>query len=102
FFFFFQAEDGIRDRNVTGVQTCALPISSSLIAREPSAARAVSSDATRTVSSAERTSSAFARNAKEPSAIEHMPTSVAFSSSLARSEERRVGKECRSRWPPEQ
>src|SRR5699024_11256860 len=27
-FFFFQAEDGIRDRNVTGVQTCALPISS--------------------------------------------------------------------------
>src|SRR5699024_2409705 len=27
FSFFFQAEDGIRDRNVTGVQTCALPIS---------------------------------------------------------------------------
>src|SRR5207249_8107358 len=27
--FFFQAEDGIRDRNVTGVQTCALPISAS-------------------------------------------------------------------------
>src|SRR6266704_1799056 len=27
-YFFFQAEDGIRDRNVTGVQTCALPISS--------------------------------------------------------------------------
>src|SRR5207249_8908669 len=26
FYFFFQAEDGIRDRNVTGVQTCALPI----------------------------------------------------------------------------
>ena len=26
-FFFFQAEDGIRDRLVTGVQTCALPIS---------------------------------------------------------------------------
>src|SRR5437773_9434858 len=25
-FFFFQAEDGIRDRDVTGVQTCALPI----------------------------------------------------------------------------
>src|SRR5207249_5578442 len=30
FFFFFQAEDGIRDRNVTGVQTCALPILSRL------------------------------------------------------------------------
>src|SRR6266542_5486991 len=27
FFFFFQAEDGIRDATVTGVQTCALPIS---------------------------------------------------------------------------
>src|SRR5207249_5240921 len=26
YFFFFHAEDGIRDRNVTGVQTCALPI----------------------------------------------------------------------------
>src|SRR5882762_8270489 len=26
-FFFFQAEDGIRDSSVTGVQTCALPIS---------------------------------------------------------------------------
>src|SRR5256884_3173629 len=30
FFFFFQAEDGIRDVAVTGVQTCALPISKSL------------------------------------------------------------------------
>src|SRR5699024_11840749 len=29
-YFFFQAEDGIRDRNVTGVQTCALPIFRSL------------------------------------------------------------------------
>src|SRR5689334_24263511 len=32
FFFFFQAEDGIRDGTVTGVQTCALPISSYLFA----------------------------------------------------------------------
>src|SRR3712207_7815673 len=31
FFFFFQAEDGIRDIGVTGVQTCALPISSAPI-----------------------------------------------------------------------
>ena len=30
-FFFFQAEDGIRDRDVTGVQTCALPISEARI-----------------------------------------------------------------------
>src|SRR5438552_9985078 len=34
FFFFFQAEDGIRDDLVTGVQTCALPISASLQARD--------------------------------------------------------------------
>src|SRR2546422_477519 len=32
YFFFFQAEDGIRDVAVTGVQTCALPISLALIA----------------------------------------------------------------------
>src|SRR2546422_7340507 len=32
FFFFFQAEDGIRDVAVTGVQTCALPISPVLLA----------------------------------------------------------------------
>src|SRR6266481_8662327 len=35
FFFFFQAEDGIRDGTVTGVQTCALPIFS-LKALKPS------------------------------------------------------------------
>src|SRR5260370_28491865 len=29
-FFFFQAEDGIRDSSVTGVQTCALPISTGM------------------------------------------------------------------------
>src|SRR5436305_6273053 len=33
FFFFFQAEDGIRDADVTGVQTCALPISLQLAQR---------------------------------------------------------------------
>src|SRR3989440_686453 len=34
FFFFFQAEDGIRDLIVTGVQTCALPISACRARRE--------------------------------------------------------------------
>src|SRR5699024_12006649 len=34
--FFFQAEDGIRDRNVTGVQTCALPICEGLPSRSSS------------------------------------------------------------------
>src|SRR2546430_7175628 len=36
FFFFFQAEDGIRDLTVTGVQTCALPISLSSESRSVS------------------------------------------------------------------
>src|SRR5215217_3409274 len=42
FFFFFQAEDGIRDIGVTGVQTCALPITRGSVAlarrTEPTAA----------------------------------------------------------------
>src|SRR3989442_839067 len=38
FFFFFQAEDGIRDADVTGVQTCALPISPIGLGREPGGA----------------------------------------------------------------
>src|SRR5256886_10178267 len=36
-YFFFQAEDGIRDLTVTGVQTCALPISASEVHRRPEA-----------------------------------------------------------------
>src|SRR5699024_11367159 len=39
-YFFFQAEDGIRHRNVTGVQTCALPISPTCTACASSAAPA--------------------------------------------------------------
>src|SRR5256885_1851079 len=35
FFFFFQAEDGIRDYKVTGVQTCALPICASRVMSSP-------------------------------------------------------------------
>src|SRR5699024_5969865 len=38
YIFFFQAEDGIRDRNVTGVQTCALPISIVLLCVIPAQA----------------------------------------------------------------
>src|SRR5699024_11783221 len=43
-FFFFQAEDGIRDRNVTGVQTCALPISTAVpaVASPPASHRRIS------------------------------------------------------------
>src|SRR5437868_9510813 len=65
--FFFQAEDGIRYRNVTGVQTCALPISR------------------------ERSSRHLGRLAR--------PDEIA-SAVIFRSEERRVGKECRFRWSP--
>src|SRR5690349_24830982 len=64
--FFFQAEDGIRDLYVTGVQTCALPIFFPLAS-------------TRTTSFSRASPCAFC---------------------VARSEERRVGKECRSRWLP--
>src|SRR5438552_19158302 len=70
--FFFQAEDGIRDDLVTGVQTCALPI----CRRAPPAPRS-GSPATRGRSD---------------------PPSPARP--RARSEERRVGKECRARWSP--
>src|SRR2546426_7107654 len=51
FFFFFQAEDGIRDYKVTGVQTCALPIwnnsSASAIAMNPRPARSTPTATTR-------------------------------------------------------
>src|SRR5204863_6473476 len=78
FFFFFQAEDGIRDLYVTGVQTCALPIFSSDLPR---------------VRGPPRTSAA---DAKQNSDI----TIMMFRKPAGRSEERRVGKECRSRWSP--
>src|SRR2546422_11639916 len=44
-FFFFQAEDGIRDVAVTGVQTCALPISSSVVRHPQSVAHRAGADA---------------------------------------------------------
>src|SRR5256886_9819658 len=45
FFFFFQAEDGIRDLTVTGVQTCALPISPRRAAGWPSRRGAIAGSA---------------------------------------------------------
>src|SRR5690625_7860637 len=62
-FFFFQAEDGIRDGHVTGVQTCALPISSGASSSSspesrphpiPSAAAAAARSSTPTTSALER------------------------------------------------
>src|SRR5207248_4889483 len=86
--FFFQAEDGIRDRTVTGVQTCALPIWSLSVPQRLT----------------ERTSPVG-----EPKGSSSPLTAAAFSAAAGcsyaahlscranRSEERRVGKECRSR-----
>src|SRR5207302_7762653 len=93
--FFFQAEDGIRDFHVTGVQTCALPIYRNwqalqkefcIVGEPPHPARQ-----TRTIGIRRRAN--VARRAgmhMEPSPL----TSVGIAK---RSEERRVGKECRTR-----
>src|SRR3989454_9752882 len=108
-FFFFQAEDGIRDYKVTGVQTCALPIV--LLAELAlSTARRQQLAARDTLST---TSAALGRlvgangpvDADPPTTLEPAPLALGDSGVLAlapaaapaRSEERRVGKECRSR-----
>src|SRR3712207_7659623 len=85
-FFFFQAEDGIRDIGVTGVQTCALPILQRdayerIFARLGLDYVIVAADA-------------GAMGGSKSEEFLH-PTPIG-----ERSEERRVGKECRSRWSP--
>src|SRR2546430_4320086 len=93
FFFFFQAEDGIRDLTVTGVQTCALPISSRRrrprggVTSPPRGSAVTCSRDWPTVSPAR------ARSKRGRAAWRARRSS-------RRSEERRVGKECRSRWSP--
>src|SRR2546430_9864270 len=90
FFFFFQAEDGIRDLTVTGVQTCALPISFAGMIAEFGDYAAFFHN------------SLLARRAPSASAASLTQTTLGCTSQVAakRSEERRVGKECRSRWSP--
>src|SRR5438034_1881309 len=83
-FFFFQAEDGIRDHCVTGVQTCALPI---LWYPRRAAFRAGSVAGTQWDDA----------NVGDYSVALGQNTIAS-----ARSEERRVGKECRSRGGTEQ
>src|SRR5437773_5929255 len=85
--FFFQAEDGIRDRDVTGVQTCALPIYPAGNAVGTPALTALPAGST-------------ARTAPtSPTATSTTPTdNLALRGITVRSEERRVGKERRSRW----
>src|SRR2546425_5728085 len=87
-FFFFQAEDGIRDKLVTGVQTCALPI----FYWEHSLGSwwFIEPQTTRHDQGVASFGLWIGPNGRYPT-VGVSPT---------RSEERRVGKECRSRWSP--
>src|SRR5207244_10492900 len=88
--FFFQAEDGIRDDLVTGVQTCALPILQMAAAKLWGPDQYERLDAL-TVSMA------------HPDAMQAMLSgrSEITGHFAVRSEERRVGKECRCGWAAE-
>src|SRR3989475_8528266 len=88
FFFFFQAEDGIRDLTVTGVQTCALPI---LKLHTKIIIGLVSGACAGVVANAFATGAAWVAWTGIP---------AGWAADKVRSEERRVGKECRSRWSP--
>src|SRR5690625_7768210 len=94
FYFFFQAEDGIRDGHVTGVQTCALPISSP--AFDESAAENMSiGEAAYAATFFLKT---YAKKLADPAAANEIAQFLQASGADWRSEERRVGKECRARW----
>src|SRR5699024_11765618 len=83
--FCVRAEDGIRDRNVTGVQTCALPISEDEEVYQDS-------------NLAEITKMSKKDRNKVIEQMEKEMREAAKVLNFERSEERRVGKECRSRW----
>src|SRR5690606_39395693 len=85
YLFFFQAEDGIRDFHVTGVQTCALPILSH------------SENAPIWNSIGLSWNSRLLHSERSPS-LGMFSFLCCSRRLLVRSEERRVGKECRCRW----
>src|SRR5256885_12180184 len=93
--FFFQAEDGIRDYKVTGVQTCALPISARLW---DEAGEKFEVDV-RVVGKTLWVPSVASR-ALEEAWFDRQRLALGDEGQQARSEERRVGEECRSRWSP--
>src|SRR5205823_10890050 len=98
FFFFFQAEDGIRDKLVTGVQTCALPISrveAAVREKKPVSAETDgrSADGTIHLSAVDAQGNMVALTLTHGNSFGAMVTVDGL-----RSEERRVGKECRARW----
>src|SRR3712207_6891509 len=92
--FFFQAEDGIRDIGVTGVQTCALPILiKDVVASHYSFLRGTSNqEYPRSLMGAIALIRQTYYDAQWYSQNKDLKE--------FRSEERRVGKECRSRWSP--
>src|SRR5256885_12074363 len=94
--FFFQAEDGIRDYKVTGVQTCALPIWSCHDGSLEKALRLVEIAA---ACFADAVKFQFWSSAEALAERRHAPDYLETYERY-RSEERRVGKECRSRWSP--
>src|SRR3712207_8827610 len=96
-FFFFQAEDGIRDIGVTGVQTCALPISVTGLVPQ-----AVSESTSSARAQTRMTLAPTGPAAKRSKACTHRLVGwpPCLVTGRNRSEERRVGKECRSRWSP--
>src|SRR5690349_22953884 len=93
-FFFFQAEDGIRDLYVTGVQTCALPICGvdvTITAKDLGYELRCAPPGAHDISYCRSLGYWAVRFLLEGG-------SNAMLTIQARSEERRVGKECRSRW----
>src|SRR5690606_39895604 len=100
----FQAEDGIRDFHVTGVQTCALPIS--LIHWSQRIGRWFRSSKTAlpstTVRKPERGFAQLGRQIRGATyqRFHSHDRAVGRGSGIIRSEERRVGKECRSGRAP--
>src|SRR5207302_3145138 len=94
--FFFQAEDGIRDFHVTGVQTCALPIFYEIKPPKGSAALQEALDKTNYVGPAPVPFSDYVEGVVAQTIKKMVVTRRSIRK--ARSEERRVGKECRTRW----
>src|SRR5256885_2962142 len=95
--FFFQAEDGIREYKVTGVQTCALPI---CYRKARTVADKLRHALGRVYRYALWRGVNLRVNGEPVQAIDPLYCTEGLSPGVARSEERRVGKECRSRWSP--
>src|SRR5207253_8615734 len=93
--FFFQAEDGIRDGHVTGVQTCALPISLARYEPEPLGTYRLGE---RLYSSALEFFGVLVNGEWERMPLPAAPLNraLAITRPIIRSEERRVGKESSS------